>query len=118
LAYFEKRQTMREERESLETLYRRSIAISSTQKEHFTDIDIMQDIEHLRNRIKHVRKTFQHFCSQVAAKVREFVDQLIDRTVSFSRPQSPPSLIHGGKMASDVFRQSDNMGRLRSYNPV
>lgn len=110
---------MREERENLETLYRRTIVISATQKnEHFTDIDIMQDVEHLRNRIKHVRKTFQYFCNQVAGKIKEFIEQLIDKSVAFNRPQSPPSLHRSGKMASDIFRQSDNMAKLRSYNDL
>jgi hypothetical protein len=34
----------------------------------------MQDVERLRNRIKHVRKTFQYFGNQVAGKIREFVE--------------------------------------------
>jgi hypothetical protein len=111
---------MRGEREALETLYRRSIAITATQKtHHFNDIDIMQDVQHLCNRIRHVRKTFQHFCSQVAGKIREFVEQLADRTtaLSLSRPQSPPSSLQPArKLASEVFRQSDNLGRVRPDN--
>ena len=102
----------------METLYRRNIAISAQKAEHFTDIDIMQDVEHLRNRIKHVRKTFLYFGNQVAGKIREFVEQLIDRSLNFGRAQSPPSLQRSGSKASDVFRRSDNIAKVRSYDLI
>ena len=102
----------------MEVICRRNIAISAQKGEYFTDIDIMQDVEHLRNRIKNVRKTFLYFGNQVAGKIREFVEQLIDKSLNFGRAQSPPSLQRSGIPASDVFRRSDNIAKVRSYDLI
>ena len=75
----------------------------------------MQDVQHLASRITHVRKTFQFFCSQVAGKVREFVEQLAHRTLAFARPQSPPSLARAGRPAVQVFRPAENLSGMRAY---
>lgn len=67
----------------------------------------MQDVNHLRNRVKHVRKAFQHYCNQVAAKVREFVDQLIEKSMRFSKDKTA---------VVDVFKRSQM--KAASYFPI
>jgi len=39
-----------------------------------SEINIMEDVNHLKNRIGHVRKSYLYFCYQIAAKISEFVD--------------------------------------------
>jgi hypothetical protein len=114
---YEKRKVMKEERESLELLYRRSLTISAFQKkESFSDIDIMEDVNHLRNRVKHIRKSFQHFGNQVSAKIKEFLQDMIDKTLSFGRAQSPShTLGKTNRQSSDMFRHASQTNAFNEY---
>lgn len=67
----------------------------------------MQDVNHLRNRVRHNRKAFQHFCSQVADKVREFVEKLIEKSRMFGKEKTA---------AVDVFKRSQM--KTGSYFPI
>ena len=108
---------MKEERENLELLYRRSLTISAFQKkENFTDIDIMEDVNNLRNRVKHVRKSFQHFGNQVSTKIKEFVQDIVDKTLNFNRAQSPSNVLgKSSRQTSDVFRNTSQMKSFNEY---
>lgn len=108
---------MKEERENLELLYRRSLTISAFQKkESFTDIDIMEDVNNLRNRVKHVRKSFQHFGNQVSAKIKEFLQDIVDKTLNFNRAQSPSNiLVKTSRQTADVFRNTSQMKSFNEY---
>jgi hypothetical protein len=108
---------MKEERDNLELLYRRSLTISALQKkESFTDIDIMEDVNNLRSRVKHVRRSFQHFGNQVSAKIKEFVQDIVDKTLNFNRAQSPANILgKSSRQTTDVFRNTSQMKSFNEY---
>ena len=86
-----------------------------SRNEQSTEIDIMQEVQHLRNRIRHVRKTFQHYCQQVANKIVEFVEALADRTASFSSPNNS-ALKTNVAPVSQIFKARDVLGRTGHNN--
>lgn len=93
----------------MELLFRRSVAVS--RNDQSTEIDIMQEVQHLRNRIRHVRKTFQHYCQQVASRIVEFVEGLANRTVSLVSSPKNSALKSNVAPVSQIFKAKDVLGR-------
>jgi hypothetical protein len=85
--------------------------VAISRNEQSTEIDVMQEVQHLRNRIRHVRKTFQHYCQQVATKIVEFVEGLANRTASFTSSPKNSALKTNVAPVSQMFKGRDVLGR-------
>lgn len=77
----------------MELLYRRFLSLSlfERQSQACTEINIMEDVTHLKDRIRHTRKSYQYFCSMVAAKIAQFVQEIVAKTRNFSANHPPKS---------------------------